>query len=111
MECTTGEPSLFVSDTHINTRRYGIKTVNVVQMNLHDNLFYATLVPLWVIRSYVGVYVLVVVVVVDLTLLFLTTSSIMLDALVTDVEGYWYGNQDNPAIIADNVFYDLRSWY
>ena len=106
MECTTGEPSLFVSDTHTNTRRYGIKTVNVVQMNLHDNLFYAYTGSDG--QPYVGVYV-------EKTsggggFDSVISNNIFHGAGRTGGGGRWgvFWKSEESAIIADNVFMTLE---
>ena len=66
INCTVGisavatgfEPSLFVSDTHTNCRRYGIFAKNFGQLNIHDNLLYAwTTGDASQIVSYNGIYV------------------------------------------------------
>ena len=66
INCTVGisavatgfEPSLFVSDTHTNCRRYGVFAKNFGQLNIHDNLFYAwTTGDASQIVSYNGIYV------------------------------------------------------
>ena len=52
------EPSLFVSDTHTNCRKYGVFAKNFGQLNIHDNLFYAwTTTDASQVVSYNGIYV------------------------------------------------------